>query len=69
MTLAGGRDPELTGGEQRLLPLLATPLSLSEISQILGVPREEIQAAAISIFAKLGIGLQQPRGEDEPRLG
>ena len=69
MTLPGG-DPELTGGEQRLLPLLATPLSLSEISQILDVPRKEILAAAISIFAKLGIGSQQrPRGEDEPRLG
>ena len=69
MTLRG-RDPELTGGEQRLLPLLATPLSLSEISQILDVPREEILAAAISIFAKLGIGLQQrPRPEAEPRLG
>ena len=65
-----GRDPELTGGEQRLLPLLATPLSLSEISQILDVPREEILAAAISIFAKLGIGLQRrPRPEGEPRLG
>jgi ATP/maltotriose-dependent transcriptional regulator MalT len=65
MTLRG-RDPELTGGERRLLPLLATPLSLSEISQILDVPREEILVAAISIYAKLGIGLQQrPRAEGE----
>jgi len=70
MTLRGG-DPELTGGEQRLLPLLATPLSFLETSQILDVPRAGVQAAAISIYAKLGIELQRrSRAEDDdPRTG
>ena len=65
-----GYIPELTADELRLLPLLATPLSFLEISQILDVPRAEIQATAISIYAKLGIELQRrSRAEDEPRQG
>jgi ATP/maltotriose-dependent transcriptional regulator MalT len=62
--------PELTADELRLLPLLATPLSFLEISQILDVPRAEVQAAAVSIYAKLGIELQRrSRAEDDPRPG
>jgi LuxR family maltose regulon positive regulatory protein len=48
--------PALTAGEVRLLPLLATQLSLVEIARLLEVPRSEIEAQAILIYRKLGIG-------------
>jgi ATP/maltotriose-dependent transcriptional regulator MalT len=60
-----GSAPELTGSERRLLPLLATPLSFLEIGQILDVPREAVQAHAISIYAKLGVEMQRRSCEDE----
>jgi len=48
--------PDLTEAEARLLPLLASPLSLGEIGQVLELPRDEVTATARSIFAKLGVG-------------
>jgi hypothetical protein len=47
----------------RLLPLLATQLSLNEISQILEMPRDVVIALAQSIYTKLG-----PLGESASRL-
>jgi DNA-binding CsgD family transcriptional regulator len=46
--------PELTRAELRLLPLLGTPLSLNEIAQALGIPREVVMALARSVYRKLG---------------
>jgi LuxR family maltose regulon positive regulatory protein len=52
---AGGtRGPGLTASELRLLPLLATQLSLNEIAQILDMPRDVVIELAQSIYAKLG---------------
>ena len=45
----------LTVAEERLLPLLATPLSLLEIAALLEVPRDEVQVRAAAIYSKLGL--------------
>ena len=45
----------LTTAELRLLPLLATHLSLAEISQRLVVSRNTVKTQAISIYRKLGV--------------
>jgi LuxR family maltose regulon positive regulatory protein len=44
----------LTGAELRLLPLLSTPLSFSEIGADLFVSRNSIKARAVSVYRKLG---------------
>ena len=44
----------LTTAELRLLPLLATHLSLAEISECLVVSRNTVKTQAISIYRKLG---------------
>jgi ATP/maltotriose-dependent transcriptional regulator MalT len=46
---------ELTRSERRVLPLLTTPLSLSDAAQLLEMPRDELLAHAKSIYAKLGL--------------
>jgi LuxR family maltose regulon positive regulatory protein len=45
----------LTTAELRLLPLLATHLSLAEISERLVVSRNTVKTQAISIYRKLGV--------------
>jgi LuxR family maltose regulon positive regulatory protein len=45
----------LTAAELRLLPLLATHLSLAEISERLVVSRNTVKTQAISIYRKLGV--------------
>jgi LuxR family maltose regulon positive regulatory protein len=45
----------LTAAELRLLPLLATHLSLAEISERLIVSRNTVKTQAISIYRKLGV--------------
>jgi hypothetical protein len=45
----------LTDSESRLLPLLATRLSLVEIAELLERPRDEVLANAVSIYAKLEV--------------
>ena len=45
----------LTAAEERLLPLLATTLSLAEIAALLEVPRDEVEGHAASIYSKLGL--------------
>jgi DNA-binding NarL/FixJ family response regulator len=47
-------EGRLTPAEERLLPLLATPLSLSEIASLLEVPRDEVEVRAAAIYSKLG---------------
>jgi DNA-binding NarL/FixJ family response regulator len=47
--------PALTPAESRLLPLLATPLSLLEISRLVELPRDEVEAQARTIYHKLGL--------------
>jgi DNA-binding CsgD family transcriptional regulator len=44
---------QLTPFELRLLPLLATSLSLAEIARMLEIPRTNVQSAAESIYRKL----------------
>ena len=39
----------------RLLPLLMTRLSFREIGATLQMPREAVQAEAISVYRKLGV--------------
>jgi DNA-binding NarL/FixJ family response regulator len=43
----------LTAAEERLLPLLATTLSLQEIAALLDVPRDDVEREAVSIYRKL----------------
>jgi LuxR family maltose regulon positive regulatory protein len=45
----------LTTAELRLLPLLATHLSLAEISERLVVSRNTVKTQAISVYRKLGV--------------
>ena len=45
----------LTTAELRLLPFLATHLSLAEISERLVVSRNTVKTQAISIYRKLGV--------------
>jgi hypothetical protein len=47
--------PELSDAELRLLPLLTTPISLSDAGELLEMPRHEVLAHAKSIYAKLGL--------------
>ena len=47
--------PALTPAESRLLPLLATPLSLLEIARLVELPRDEVEAQARTIYTKLGL--------------
>ncbi|HEY2219590.1 MAG TPA: LuxR C-terminal-related transcriptional regulator, partial [Gaiellaceae bacterium] len=45
----------LTAGELRLLPYLATHLSLSEIGGELSLSRNTIKTHAVAIYRKLGV--------------
>jgi ATP/maltotriose-dependent transcriptional regulator MalT len=54
-----GEGVGLSAVEQRLLPLLATPLSLTEIAVLVELPREEIEQHAVSIFEKLGLRVRE----------
>lgn len=45
----------LTSFELRLLPVLTTPLSLTQIAKVLGVPRSQVQVATKSVYRKLGL--------------
>jgi LuxR family maltose regulon positive regulatory protein len=45
----------LTAAELRLLPLLATHLSLREIAEHLYVSRNTVKSQAISVYRKLGV--------------
>lgn len=47
--------PALTPAETRLLPLLATSLSLLEIARLVELPRDEVEMQARAIYRKLGL--------------
>jgi DNA-binding NarL/FixJ family response regulator len=49
------RAAGLTSAELELLPLLMRYLSLTEISETLGLPRSTIDMQARSIYRKLGV--------------
>jgi LuxR family transcriptional regulator, maltose regulon positive regulatory protein len=51
----GSRSSSLTTAELRLLPLLATHLSFTEIGQRLYLSKHTIKTQAISIYRKLGV--------------
>lgn len=54
--------PELTSDELRLLPLLTTPLSFTEIGRLLDLPRDAVAAEARSIYRKLELSEELDRG-------
>lgn len=47
---------DLTQSELRLLPLLASTLSLNDIAARMQMPRSDVLADAISLYSKLGVG-------------
>jgi DNA-binding NarL/FixJ family response regulator len=49
------RAAGLTSAELELLPLLMRYLSLTEISETVGLPRSTIEVQARSIYRKLGV--------------
>jgi hypothetical protein len=53
--------PDLTISDMRLLQLLATPLSLQGIAQLLETPHGEVLAQAKSSYAKLGLSAEVER--------
>ena len=52
---SGTAGPNLTGAELRLLPLLATHLSLPQIGAELFLSPHTVKSQAISIYRKLGV--------------
>jgi ATP/maltotriose-dependent transcriptional regulator MalT len=51
----GAQVPNLTGAELRLLPLLATHLSLPQIGAELFLSPNTVKSQAVSIYRKLGV--------------
>lgn len=65
---AGGAHP-LTAAELRLLPHLATHLSLQRISELLVVGRETAKSQATSIYRKLGVSSRAEAVAEARRIG
>jgi LuxR family maltose regulon positive regulatory protein len=59
----------LTGAELRVLPLLSTRLSFSEISAELFVSRNSVKARAVSIYRKLGSSTRRQAAARARELG
>jgi LuxR family maltose regulon positive regulatory protein len=59
----------LTTAELRLLPLLATHLSLAEISERLLVSRNTVKTQAISVYRKLGVSTRSETIERMQQIG
>ena len=49
------REPTFTRAEARVLPLLATYLTLEGIAQRLGVSRSTVKTHVVNIYRKLGV--------------
>jgi LuxR family transcriptional regulator, maltose regulon positive regulatory protein len=64
-----GHLPGLTVAELRLLPLLATHLSFSEIGARLYVSRNTVKTQAISIYRRLGVSSRSDAISEADRLG
>ncbi len=61
--------PRLTVAEQRLLPLLATHLSLQEIADQLFVSRNTTKTHAVAIYRKLGVSSRSEAVAQARRVG
>ena len=66
---AGGDRGPLTAAELRLLPHLATHLSLQQISQELQVGRETAKSQSASIYRKLGVASRSAAVSEARRIG
>jgi len=67
--LAGDRAPLLTGAERRVLPLLATHLTMAEIAQGQYVSRATVKTQVISIYRKLNVTKRSEAVERAAALG
>jgi LuxR family maltose regulon positive regulatory protein len=68
-TLSGDAVPLLTGAEQRVLPLLATHLSIAEIAERQFVSRATVKSQAISIYRKLDVTSRSEAVERAAEVG
>jgi LuxR family maltose regulon positive regulatory protein len=68
-SLATGAARPLTAAELRLLPHLATHLSLQSISEVLMVGRETAKSQATSIYRKLGVSSRAEAVAEAKRVG
>ncbi|MEW2478871.1 AAA family ATPase [Mycobacterium sp. NPDC049093] len=66
---ARGTRPSLTTAELRLLPHLATHLSLQRIADELVIGRETVKSQAKSIYRKLGVSSRAAAVAEADRLG
>lgn len=66
---ARGARPSLTTAELRLLPHLATHLSLQRIADELVIGRETVKSQAKSIYRKLGVSSRAAAVAEADRLG
>lgn len=66
--VAGNTHP-LTAAELRLLPLLATHLSLQQIADDLVIGRETAKSQATSVYRKLGVSTRGAAVQEARRIG
>lgn len=66
---ARGARPSLTAAELRLLPHLATHMSLQQIADELTIGRETVKSQAKSIYRKLGVSSRAAAVTEASRLG
>jgi LuxR family maltose regulon positive regulatory protein len=66
--VAGNAHP-LTAAELRLLPLLATHLSLQQIADDLVIGRETAKSQATSVYRKLGVSTRAAAVDEARRIG
>ncbi len=69
MRAARGARPSLTTAELRLMPHLASHLSLQRIADQLTVSRETVKSQAKSIYRKLGVSSRTAAVTEADRLG
>jgi LuxR family transcriptional regulator, maltose regulon positive regulatory protein len=67
--LSGDAGPLLTDAELRVLPLLATHLSIGEIAQRQFVSRATVKTQSISIYRKLGVKSRSEAVEHAAEMG
>jgi LuxR family transcriptional regulator, maltose regulon positive regulatory protein len=68
-TLNGNAGPLLTDAELRVLPLLATHLSIGDIAQRQFVSRATVKTQSISIYRKLGVTSRSEAVEHAAEMG
>ena len=59
----------LTGAELRVLPYLATHLSLQEIAEALIISRNTAKSHSVAIYRKLGVSSRSDAVAEARRLG